>query len=362
MLELRDRRLEVQHRPGHSPSDTLFWDAERRHPALRRPPDRATSPRTRCSRARSTAPTERPKALVTYLRSLARTRELPAEILLPGHGEPITDHVALIDERFAMHRRRAEKLAGLIAERPRTAYELAQELWGNVAVTQAFLTLSEVVGHVDLLIDAGSSARSPTARSSASRRPGSSRRGYDPAVSARPSHRPPERCRPPTNGASEPAAPRKKRMLIIVNPYATTVSDRLKNLVVYALQGRYEVEAVSTEAQNHATEIGREAIDGGYDLVVAFGGDGTLNEVANGLAGTDVPVTHPAGRLDQRRRAHARDPQRRRRRDRAPARARRPLRAAPDRPRDRQRPPVRLLVRLRPRRHRGDARRPQARS
>ncbi len=85
--------------------------------------------------------------------------------------------------------------------------------------------------------------------------------------------------------------PAKKRMLIIVNPYATTVSDRLKNLVVYALQGRYEVEAVSTEAQNHATEIGREAIDGGYDIVVAFGGDGTLNEIANGLAGTDIPVS-----------------------------------------------------------------------
>jgi diacylglycerol kinase family enzyme len=84
--------------------------------------------------------------------------------------------------------------------------------------------------------------------------------------------------------------PAKKRMLIIVNPYATTVSDRLKHLVVYALQGRYEVEAVDTEAQNHATEIGREARDGGYDVVVAFGGDGTLNEVANGLAGTDLPV------------------------------------------------------------------------
>jgi diacylglycerol kinase family enzyme len=83
----------------------------------------------------------------------------------------------------------------------------------------------------------------------------------------------------------------KKRMLIIVNPYATTVSDRLKNLVVYALQGRYEVETVATEAQNHATEIGREVRDHGYDVVVAFGGDGTLNEVANGLAGTDVPVS-----------------------------------------------------------------------
>jgi diacylglycerol kinase family enzyme len=83
----------------------------------------------------------------------------------------------------------------------------------------------------------------------------------------------------------------KKQMLLIVNPYATTVSDRLKNLVVYALQGRYEVETVATEAQNHATEIGREVRDHGYDLVVAFGGDGTLNEVVNGLAGTDVPVS-----------------------------------------------------------------------
>jgi diacylglycerol kinase family enzyme len=79
-------------------------------------------------------------------------------------------------------------------------------------------------------------------------------------------------------------------MLLIVNPYATTVSDRLKNLVVYALQGRYDVEAVATQAQNHATEIGREASEGGYDVVVAFGGDGTLNEVANGMAGTDLPV------------------------------------------------------------------------
>src|SRR3954454_4440415 len=100
---------------------------------------------------------------------------------------------------------------------------------------------------------------------------------------------------PPTLPASDVPSPtprpRKKRMLIIVNPYATTVSDRLKNLVVYALQGRYEVEAVSTESRSHATEIGREACGGGYDVVVAFGGDGTLNEVANGVAGTDIPVT-----------------------------------------------------------------------
>ncbi len=101
------------------------------------------------------------------------------------------------------------------------------------------------------------------------------------------------RRNPETATPAQPIAPgaQKKRMLIIVNPYATTVSSRLKNLVVYALQARYEVEAVDTEASEHAIEIGREARDGDYDIVVAFGGDGTLNEVANGLAGTDVPVS-----------------------------------------------------------------------
>jgi diacylglycerol kinase family enzyme len=76
-----------------------------------------------------------------------------------------------------------------------------------------------------------------------------------------------------------------------VNPYATTVSDRLKNLVVYALQSRYEVEAVDTERREHATQICREAASEGYDAVVAFGGDGTVNEAANGLAGSDTPLT-----------------------------------------------------------------------
>jgi diacylglycerol kinase family enzyme len=83
----------------------------------------------------------------------------------------------------------------------------------------------------------------------------------------------------------------KRRMLVIVNPYASTVSDRLKNLVVYALQGRYSVEAVDTQARSHATELCREAAEEGYDVVVAFGGDGTVNEAANGLAGTDTPLT-----------------------------------------------------------------------
>jgi diacylglycerol kinase family enzyme len=90
-----------------------------------------------------------------------------------------------------------------------------------------------------------------------------------------------------------------KRMLVIVNPYATTVSDRLKNLVVYALRGSYQVDAIDTQARDHATELCREAAREGYDLVVAFGGDGTVNEAANGLAGTSTPLSClPGGRTN----------------------------------------------------------------
>jgi glyoxylase-like metal-dependent hydrolase (beta-lactamase superfamily II) len=153
-MVFRDRTLQVFHRPGHSPSDTVFWDAERRiliaadhliahissNPLITRPLDGSAA---------------RPQALVTYIESLRKTREMPAEIVLSGHGEPITDHAALIDDRLAKHERRKEKIHRLIAERPRSGYELAQAIWGNVAVTQAFLTLSEVIGHADLLLNEG---------------------------------------------------------------------------------------------------------------------------------------------------------------------------------------------------------------
>ena len=85
--------------------------------------------------------------------------------------------------------------------------------------------------------------------------------------------------------------PKQRRMLVIVNPYATTMSDRVRSLVVYALQGRYDVQAVDTQAKGHAIELCREAAHEGYDVVVAFGGDGTVNEAANGLVGSATPLT-----------------------------------------------------------------------
>jgi glyoxylase-like metal-dependent hydrolase (beta-lactamase superfamily II) len=151
-LALRDRTLRVLHRPGHSPSDTLLHDAERgilvgadhllahvsSNPLMHRPLDGTRS------------------GLLAYLDSLAATRAMEGvELVLTGHGEPVVDHVALIDERLRGHERRAEKLHRLLVARSRTAYELAHALWGDIAVTQAYLTLSEVLGHLELLARRG---------------------------------------------------------------------------------------------------------------------------------------------------------------------------------------------------------------
>jgi glyoxylase-like metal-dependent hydrolase (beta-lactamase superfamily II) len=153
-MRFAGRTLQVHHRPGHSPTDTIFHDRERRmlvagdhllghissNPLITRPRDGSG---------------ERPQALVTYLESMEATREMDVELVLPGHGEPITAHRELIDERFALHRRRADKLHGLLEEQSRSAYDLARALWGNIAVTQAYLTLSEVLGHIDVLVNEG---------------------------------------------------------------------------------------------------------------------------------------------------------------------------------------------------------------
>jgi glyoxylase-like metal-dependent hydrolase (beta-lactamase superfamily II) len=158
VLEFRDRTLRIFHRPGHSPSDTTFWDEDRAmliagdhllarissNPLISRPLSEVAG-----------APRQRPRALVQYIESLRATRQLPARLVLPGHGDPIVEHAELIDERLRMHRRRAARVHQILEARPISAYDIAREMWGEVAITQAYLTLSEVLGHLDLLVESG---------------------------------------------------------------------------------------------------------------------------------------------------------------------------------------------------------------
>jgi glyoxylase-like metal-dependent hydrolase (beta-lactamase superfamily II) len=160
VLEFAARAWRVHHRPGHSPSDTIFHDEASgevlggdhlikhisSNPLISRP----------LGGDDVAPPAPRPRALIAYLTSMRATRAMDLEIVYSGHGEPVTDHRALIDERIAGHERRVTKIAGILAaDGPKSAFAIAQEMWGNVAVTQAYLTLSEVLGHIDLLLERG---------------------------------------------------------------------------------------------------------------------------------------------------------------------------------------------------------------
>ena len=154
-LELRDRTLKIYHRPGHSPSDTIFSDADREMLIAGDHLLANISSNPLVSRPLSGGPDQpRPRALLQYIDSMRLTRELPARLVLPGHGDPILEHAQLIDERLRMHRRRADRILHILDAQPLTAHEIALRMWGNVAVTQAYLTLSEVLGHLDLLVEA----------------------------------------------------------------------------------------------------------------------------------------------------------------------------------------------------------------
>jgi diacylglycerol kinase family enzyme len=79
---------------------------------------------------------------------------------------------------------------------------------------------------------------------------------------------------------------RPLRILLVVNSFASSVTARNTVVVQRRLGRSNEVETVETNRRGHATRFAHDAARRGIDVVVAFGGDGTLNEVATGIAGT----------------------------------------------------------------------------
>ncbi|MEV6318761.1 diacylglycerol kinase family protein [Streptomyces sp. NPDC051776] len=74
------------------------------------------------------------------------------------------------------------------------------------------------------------------------------------------------------------------RALLVVNPTATTTSGRTRDVLIHALASDLKLDVAMTERRGHARELARQAAeDGETELVVALGGDGTINEVVNGL-------------------------------------------------------------------------------
>jgi diacylglycerol kinase family enzyme len=88
------------------------------------------------------------------------------------------------------------------------------------------------------------------------------------------------------------------RAILVVNPNATTTTVRSRDVLVRALGSQIDLEVAYTRQRGHAVELARRAARDGIDLVVTLGGDGTVNEVANGLMTADDGPA--AGRADER--------------------------------------------------------------
>lgn len=95
----------------------------------------------------------RPKSLLIYRESLKKCLDYPIKQVLPGHGEVFGNAHELILERFQKHEERAEKIRKFISEVPLTAFEICQLLFPVIYKREFGLTMSETIGHLDLLVE-----------------------------------------------------------------------------------------------------------------------------------------------------------------------------------------------------------------
>jgi glyoxylase-like metal-dependent hydrolase (beta-lactamase superfamily II) len=91
------------------------------------------------------------KPLAAYLGSLARTRALELDLVLPGHAEPFPDHRAVIDRLVPFYGKRQERIRGIVAAEPRTPWEIARELFPKASPAQTFLVISETMANVEVM-------------------------------------------------------------------------------------------------------------------------------------------------------------------------------------------------------------------
>jgi glyoxylase-like metal-dependent hydrolase (beta-lactamase superfamily II) len=149
------RDLRVLARPGHSTTDALLVDE---HSSTAFVGDHLLAGISSNAEVVPVAePTgSRPRARIEYLNNLRRTASMPLTRLLTGHGQQVADHAGLVRRRLAEHRRRCARITAVLRDGPASAYGIATHLWSSRTVTeQPLLVVWEVLGHLDLLLDAG---------------------------------------------------------------------------------------------------------------------------------------------------------------------------------------------------------------
>jgi glyoxylase-like metal-dependent hydrolase (beta-lactamase superfamily II) len=104
---------------------------------------------------RPSDPSERRRSLLEYVGTLDRLAAMPLTEVFPGHGPPIEDPHGLIEDMRAHHRRRAADLESRLTAEGKTGWQLAVQLFPSLSGFDNFLAVSEVVGHMDLLVEEG---------------------------------------------------------------------------------------------------------------------------------------------------------------------------------------------------------------
>jgi glyoxylase-like metal-dependent hydrolase (beta-lactamase superfamily II) len=100
-------------------------------------------------------PGERRRSLQDYLKSLHKMAAMDLRLAYPGHGEPVEDPLALINSTIEHHEKRKVDVAGFLEDGGQTPYEIARRIYPDKMDDEAFLAVSEVVAHLDLIVEDG---------------------------------------------------------------------------------------------------------------------------------------------------------------------------------------------------------------
>jgi len=154
VLTVGGTRWQILHLPGHSAGLICLYDPETRlllgsdhlikhisSNAIIEPPEPGTE--------------ERRKPLVEYWESLHRVEAMEVDLVLSGHGDPVADHRALIGRRFKFYSRRLDRMRRVLAQGPQTIWGLVQEIFPGLSGIDTFLSVSEILGHLDVLEEYG---------------------------------------------------------------------------------------------------------------------------------------------------------------------------------------------------------------
>ena len=149
VLRFKRFSAEVLHLPGHTPGLVCLWAAQERvlfsdDHLLER-----VSPNPLLDLEGRAEPTH--KALLAYLESARRARALPAALIAPGHAEPFSGHQQIIDRLIGFYEKRQQRIVDLLREGPRTPAELSAAVFPHARQHQMYLTLSEVMGNLEVL-------------------------------------------------------------------------------------------------------------------------------------------------------------------------------------------------------------------